>query len=180
MVNIFLVRHGETLANLNKVNYIESEYNGLTQNGINQAKSTALILADVIFDICYCSPLARAIETANEIIKLHPNLKVLTDSRIVERRWGDLEGKKVELGEPNRWYRYKQFNHANVETVDEMFERIQSFYGDIKLRHPGQNVLVVAHSGVNRVTRCYLDGFPVDGDLSSFGMSNADCVKFTI
>ena len=63
---IYLVRQGQTDWNLFR------RFNGVTetflnQNGIEQARKQAEELKDIDFDICFCSPQKRAIQTG-EII----------------------------------------------------------------------------------------------------------------
>lgn len=47
--------------------------------------------ADIHFDICYCSPLIRAKETA-EIVLKGRNIPIITDDRLKEMSFGIYEG----------------------------------------------------------------------------------------
>lgn len=65
---IYLVRQGQTDWNLFR------RFNGVTetflnQNGIEQAKKQAEELKDIEFDICFCSPQMRAVQTGEIIYK---------------------------------------------------------------------------------------------------------------
>ena len=70
---IYFIRHGQTDDNLNQI-YTGQKDVPLNQNGIEQAKSTAKELKDTKIDICFCSPLLRAKQTSEEIMKYHKNI----------------------------------------------------------------------------------------------------------
>ncbi len=168
---IYFVRHGQTINNVNKVFYDESAGPGLTEKGVAQAESTAEQLKDVKFDICYCSPKKRAVETMKIVTQSHPDLKVVYDERLSERSYGELMGQPQSVCEAgNRWMRYQKFPYKGVESVDDVYDRLKSFYDEIDDK--GKNVLVVAHSGIHRVSYCYFHGFPADNDLSKIKLEN--------
>lgn len=176
---IYFVRHGQTLGNLTNTFYDERLPNGLTELGKNQAKEAAEKLKNIKFDICYVSPLYRTVETSKEVLKCHPYLEVKYDDRIVERKWGvEGIGKSVDILGNNRWQRYREFPFGGVETVDEMFDRIKSFYEEIY--DDNKNILIISSSGVLRLSNAYFYGFPEDNDLSSskYSAKNGDIVVF--
>jgi probable phosphoglycerate mutase len=162
--------------NAKKLFYDESQQVGLNQTGIEQAHQTAELLKNIKFDICYCSPRKRAVETAQILLKYHPNTKIVYDSRIVERDWGQASGKHVSVCEPNRWHVDKVFDVKGVEDIFKVYERVKSFYDQIY--NPEQNILVVSHSGVAKVSNCYFNGFPQDGDWGKFHTTNTQVVTF--
>ena len=59
-----------------------------------------------------------------------------------------------------------------------MFKRIASFYDEILPKTKGKNILIVAHSGVGRLSYFYFTGKPKDGDYSNFKLDNAKVIKF--
>ena len=63
-----------------------------------------------------------------------------------------------------------------METIEDMYKRIESFYEQIK-SHKGKNILIVSHSGVGRLTHFYFNGVPDDGDYSNFKIDNAKIME---
>ncbi len=168
---IYFVRHGQTINNVNKVFYDESEGPGLTEKGVAQAEGTAEQLKDVKFDICYCSPKKRAVETMKIVTKAQPDLKVVYDERLAERSYGELMGQPISAcGTSNHWIRDQKLPYKGVESVDDVYNRLKSLYDEIDDK--GKNVLVVAHSGIYRVSYCYFHGFPADNDLDKIKLAN--------
>lgn len=66
----------------------------LNETGIKQAKETKQELENVKYDVLICSPMHRAIQTA-EIINKDKNVQMITDERIRERKLGELEGHEI-------------------------------------------------------------------------------------
>ena len=60
----------------------------MNQNGIEQAKKQAEELKDIEFDICFCSPQMRAVQTGEIIYKG----KMILDERLAEIDCGEFEG----------------------------------------------------------------------------------------
>ena len=79
---IYLVRHGQTDDNKN---HIIQGNKPLNETGKQQVEETAETLKDVDFDICFCSPLVRTIQTLDVIKKYHENLPIVYDDRLKER-----------------------------------------------------------------------------------------------
>ena len=120
-MKIYLVRHGESIANAKGIHQGQKIDTSLNKKGLEQAKKIAERLKDENFEIIYSSDLKRAYETAREIAKLQ-NLKIVKDKRLREK--------------------------ADEEKNIDLIERIKDFMKDVK-KHKG-NVLVVAHGGINR------------------------------
>ena len=90
-MKIYFVRHGET--NWNKERRIQGQADiPLNEFGRHLARETAEGLRDVPFDVCFTSPLGRAEETA-EIILRGRKVPIIEDDRILEMNFGVLEGK---------------------------------------------------------------------------------------
>ena len=177
---IYFVRHGQTDYNLKKI-YAGQKDIPLNKEGINQAKKTALKLKDISFDICYCSPLKGAKQTLEEIIKLNSKtFPVIYDDRLKERDYGKLVDKPVGSEPFNRWKIGvdEEINQKyEIETIPNVYNRIKSFFDEI-LKNHYKNILIVAHSGVGRVTSAYFNGMPKDQDLSNIKISNAEVLIF--
>ena len=168
---IYVVRHGQTDWNLQGRSqgwqYIE-----LNQTGIEQAEKLAQTLADVKFDVCFSSPLKRALKTAQTIY----NGEIIIDRRIIERINGELEGRPdwKELG-----VNFNDPNDANgkrygIEMLPDLQKRLSSFWDEILAKYSGKNVLVVTHAGTAMWSQVYFYGIPKDQDLSLYRLKNCE------
>lgn len=177
---IYFIRHGQTDDNLNQI-YTGQKDVPLNQTGIKQAKETASELKDTHFDICFCSPLLRAKQTCKEIMKYHKNINVIYDERLMERDYGTLVGLSVDSINYNRWNSIndeKMKNEFNAETITQVYDRLNDFYNEILVKHQNKNILIVAHSGVGRISNAYFNGMPENMDFSTFKISNASVTLF--
>ncbi len=176
---IYFVRHGQTDDNANGNLLTGWSATPLNEKGFEQAKETAKNLKDIKFDICFCSPLLRTRQTLDEIIKYHQNLNVIYDDRLKERDYGEITGQPANICKFRRWNANDEIPYK-METIPEMFDRIASFYDDLKRNYKGKNILIVAHSGVGRMTHFYFNGKPQDNDYSNFEIGNSKVMEIEI
>jgi broad specificity phosphatase PhoE len=133
----------------------------LSEEGRAQARAVGKALAGVRFDGIYSSPLSRAFETA-EIIVREANFpgEVVPIEDLSERRGGLLEGttraerearnpelakRFLSLPEEERW------TLVGAETDGQILHRFERAISGIRARHlPGARVVVVSHGGVMR------------------------------
>lgn len=177
---IYFVRHGQTDYNLNKI-FAGQQDVPLNGNGLEQARQTALELADVAFEVCFCSPLKRSAETCAEILKFHKGLNPVFDDRLKERCFGKLENKPISAAAFNRWKvgdGDSQIEAFGIEPIPDFYARVANFFEEISAQHSGKNVLVVAHSGVGRMATAYFCGIPQDNDFSEIKIPNAGVMTF--
>lgn len=148
---IFLVRHGETLWNL------EGRMQGhldvpLTEVGIEQAKAAAEQLQGISFGGFYCSDSQRAQRTALEIAnKINLQPQPLRELR--ERNLGVLQG----LTRAEAKQKYPQFIDAyltnpdyiipNGESLHQFVQRCTHIVEKLTQQHLKQNILIVTHGG---------------------------------
>ena len=90
--HFFLFRHGETTYNVN--GFVQGQTNNsvLTEKGHIQAYQVGQILKNHPIDVLISSPLKRAIQTAQEVLKSMPNVPFVTDERLTEVNVGEIEG----------------------------------------------------------------------------------------
>jgi len=174
---IYFVRHGQTNDNANGNLLTGWTATPLNEVGFAQARETAKELKNVKFDICYCSPLVRTRQTLDEILKYHKNLQIVFDDRLKERNYGEITGKPADICKFRRWNANDKIPFE-METIDELFERVSSFYDEILPKTKGKNVLIVSHSGVGRMTYFYFNGKPKDNDYSNFAIGNAKVMTY--
>ena len=85
-MEILLTRHGQTEWNLLKKVQGKADIE-LNEKGVKQAEETRDSLKNEEIDLILCSPLKRAIQTA-EIINQGRNIKMIIDERVSERDFG--------------------------------------------------------------------------------------------
>lgn len=160
MTTLILVRHGETDWNA------QHRWQGHSDTELNDAgREQARRLADELerVDALYSSDLARARETA-EILAGTIGLEVRFDPRLRERGFGAWEGltaEEIESSFPDeqrRWLAGIGAGAHDAEQFEAFAARVGSFIEEIALRHPDEEVLVVAHGGTIRVVHALAEG----------------------
>ncbi|MBQ1392628.1 MAG: histidine phosphatase family protein [Lachnospiraceae bacterium] len=160
-MKIILARHGETNWNLTG-QLIGQQDIVLNERGIEQAKVLRDKLANVQFDVCYSSPLARAKETAE--IVCEGRCQVICDNRLMERFGGIMEGKVI-----NDWNSFD--NDATMETGDSLLSRATRFIEDLKKTNY-DTVLVVSHNGLIKNLQHVIAGNNGEVDYRIGGLPN--------
>ena len=157
---LLLIRHGQSTANASGVWQGQTEF-PLSQEGRDQARRVGKALSGERFDAIYSSPLGRALETAEIIVRetgFRGDIVPIED--LTERRGGSLEGtthaerearnpdlvkKLLELSEEERW------TLVGAETDEEILHRFERAISGIRARHAeGGRIVVVSHGGVMR------------------------------
>lgn len=129
----------------------------LNSTGKEQALKLALSLADIKFDICYCSPLQRAVETAQKILKFHSNVPLYFDDRLMEIYKGDLEGTHNDSEKILKHENVDILMAHNIESKAHFFKRVKSFLDEIITLNEGKNILLVCHSGTVKMCNFYFN-----------------------
>ena len=157
-MKIYFVRHGETFWNKEKKIQGQSDI-PLNEYGIELAYVTADAMKDISFDIVYSSPLLRAKETADILVK-DRNLEVYTDSRLVEMSFGEGEGESLPEIHTHPEMKLYNFIHnpgeyippIGGETFEELYIRCKSFIDDVILPEEDKydTMLIVGHGALIR------------------------------
>ncbi len=158
----YFLRHGETPENQAGVLQGQTDTT-LTPSGRRTAEEAGRLLADRELGSIYASTLKRAWTTAS-IVSVMTRAPRFPLPGLMERHWGDYEGKPKSE-------RPEERDPEGVETMDAFSARVLHAMDSIDGPPP---VLVVAHSGVFRVLGRYL-GFSVEDTTS---ISSADLVYF--
>jgi broad specificity phosphatase PhoE len=150
MATIFLLRHGETAWNIEKVFRGQAEV-PLTENGRRQAQCVAIYLEEKGIETIYSSPLSRALETARivgETIGLLPEI----DKRITGLNFGKWQGRpysEIEGEYPRDFLNYKtaphRFRSPGGETLDQAQKRCMELLEEVGQKHPDGTALIVTH-----------------------------------
>lgn len=166
MLNVYLLRHGETAYNADGNRYCGRTDIELTEKGLGQASLVNSQLKGMVFDGVYASPLKRALYTA----EIASGIKtVQTDERLIEVDFGTWEGKTKEefiaenAGLWNNWMNDPAIARAGGtgESASEVVQRVDDFYQEMLRKHPSGNILVVGHNGINRLYLAYKLGMPL-------------------
>ena len=166
MLNIYLLRHGQTAWNADGNRYCGRTDLPLTKLGIEQAQRVFEQLRDHVFAAVYSSPLQRAFTTAQIA---SGGKEVITDRRLIEADFGNWESKSKEqfIKEDeelwNSWLADPAVTRAGRtgETAGEVIERVDDFFSSLISHHKTGNILVVAHNGVNRFYLAHKLGMPI-------------------
>ncbi len=162
------MRHAETDFN-NENRWMGVTDLHLNNFGFEQAKSAATILGSIEFDAIYCSPLLRALQTADVVASKQLHRKVLIEAGFAERGFGVLEG-KIKTDE----LRDKVETSQGVEPLLSVQSRLAKSFSRI----PSHGTfLIVSHSGIFRVLRKYF-GCKVSPDL--LYLENAEWVELIL
>ena len=156
MLDIYLLRHGQTQWNAEGNRYCGRTDIPLTETGHRQAEAVREHLKLVAFDAIYSSPLERAFVTARTSGGGKP---VIKDQRLIEVDFGNWEGKTKEqfiAEDPGLWERWMSDPFTaraggNGETGSEVIKRVDSFFNEILQQRKHSNILVVGHNGINRL-----------------------------
>jgi len=176
MLKIFLIRHGETEHNRDKIVSGISD-SMLTETGKLQSKKLAGYFANEKIDTVYASPLSRAIETAREITT-KKSLQVNCDERLREINFGEWEGKSWDFVHKtvSNWKEIRhEYRSPNGETQQEVSERVLAFLGEIKKKHKEGSIVIVGHGSVNKAFLGILLKISLK-ERYSIGQSNA-CIN---
>lgn len=155
MNHLYLVRHGENLANLTlEFSHRKVDYS-LTPKGRLQARQTAEYFHDKGIQAIYTSPLKRASETA-QIIGEAVGLPVEVVEHFREVNVGELEGQK-----PTRalWAQHdtvvNAWNNGHPEACfpggedyPTLLNRIRAGLDEVLTGKDNQNLIIVGHGGM--------------------------------
>ncbi len=154
MNHLYWVRHGESEVNLTKEFSHRLVDRPLTPKGILQAQQTAEYFDGARITAIYCSPLKRAVETA-QVIGKHLNLPVTPLEFFREIDDGDLEKQPPSpenwtlfLGVLDSWKRgdiYTSFPRG--EDYVTLLARMKAGFRYLVDCHQDARILVVGHGG---------------------------------
>lgn len=151
---IIAVRHGETAWNV--AARIQGQLDvGLNDTGRWQARRVGEALAAESISTVYTSDLGRAHETAQSI-GAATGVPVVPDPGLRERCFGLFEGKtftEIEETWPDQAHNWRKRipewqPPEGGESLIQLRERVTRTVQALALRHPGEQIVVVAHGGV--------------------------------
>lgn len=165
---LYIMRHGKT--DWNELHKLQGRTDiPLNDEGRNMAKEAAKMYEDVHFDVCYCSPLIRAKETA-ELVLHGRDVPIYYDNRIMEMSFGEYEGIENSFNIPdcpiNVLFKNPGNYHgaSDAETFEELYHRTGEFLNEViyPLLDEGKDVLIVGHGAMNCSIICQVKNIPVE------------------
>lgn len=151
---IIAVRHGETAWNVDA--RIQGQLDiGLNDTGRWQARRVGEALAAENISAVYTSDLGRAQETAQSIAEV-TGVPVVPEEGLRERSFGMFEGKtfdEIQQTWPDHAHNWRKRipewePPEGGESLLQLRERVTRTLQLLAARHPGEQIVVVAHGGV--------------------------------
>ncbi len=184
MGTVYVVRHGET--EWNAEGRIQGHTDvSLSEQGRSQAQVLGRRLAEVSFDVAYCSDLARASETAR-IILGGRTVPLRPTPQLREYQKGVFEGLTVHEYSKRYPDMYQaslvndlDFAPTGGETIRQTSARTAEFVAELRGNHLEDTVLIVGHGGSLRSVVVALMGLPLEANWK-FVMGNCAISVFEL
>jgi alpha-ribazole phosphatase len=176
---IHLIRHGQVVG-AGTPRYNGHADVGLSEFGVSQYHTIKEKFSGVAISACYSSDLTRCVTGAN-ILGAHFGVEPVTDRNLRELNIGVWEGKTwAELQDeyPVEWRARLAdivgYRVPGGENLLDLQARIMPVIDRIVVKHRGEEVLVVAHGGANRVILLNAIGAPLS---SLFNIEQNYCCR---
>ncbi len=177
-----MARHGESTGNRD-FTFQGCTDNPLTENGKRQCELLCERMKDIKLDAIYCSPLARAWETA-KMVGRHHKVQVIPYPSFMELGCGALEGMNMlDLHEvyPEQMHKW---DHEPWDFVGpgmdygapEAFAGVRRGLQCIVATHPEQTVFIAAHGGVLRMFNSIAQGLDIT-HIGEMGWGDNTCLS---
>lgn len=191
-MKIYLMRHSETDWNRQGRTQGQTDIH-LNENGRKIASLCGDGMKDIPIDLCISSPLSRARETAELVLRENTRFNdegriFKTDKRLLEVNFGEWEGLLaapskglIDVNLLRRYFREHDATYTpkGAETIAYVSQRTRNFLGDIArdtaLRD--KNILVMSHGCA---IRCMLGAFSGDPDYFNNMLTPLNCETYII
>ena len=180
---LYIIRHGRT--DWNDQQRLQGQTDiPLNEEGRRMAEAAAKEYAGIPFDVCFCSPLERASETAQILLKGR-NVPIRYDDRLKEVSFGVYEGMANSFQIPNCpvnqfFFHPEEYLSAveGGESVLELKARTGEFLREraYPLVESGKSVLIVGHGAMNMSIVCNVKNLPL-AEFWSTGIENCRLVR---
>ena len=180
---LYIMRHGKT--DWNKRHKLQGRTDiPLNDEGRMMAEKACIEYQDVHFDICFSSPLSRAVETAKIVLK-NRHIPIITDDRLVEMSFGEYEGVENSFETPDLPINVMFTNPekyvesvGGAKTFEELYKRTGSFLKEVvePLLKEGKDVLIVGHGMMNTSIIAQIRNIPIK-DFWSIGIEQCKLIK---
>lgn len=153
MTKLYLVRHGETIFNIQERIQGQSD-SPLTELGVRQAEAIARRLASIRFSTIYSSDSGRAMQTAKIVARSH-GLPITSTPLLREAKFGLVQGMtRTEIEEQfppeeHEWRRDRSLRPPGAETHAQVVARCREFLTALNPPLSGgtSEIAVICHGG---------------------------------
>lgn len=180
---LYIMRHGKTEWNARRKLQGRTDI-PLNDEGRLMAKKAHEEYKSVNIDVCYCSPLIRAVETAH-IMLSNRNIPIIEDERLVEMSFGDYEGLEKSFQIPDcpiniifdKPEKYTE-SIGGAETFSQLFARTGEFLREIiePQLQEGKDILIVGHGAMNASLISQIKGVPIE-EFWSAGLEQCKLIE---
>ena len=180
---LYIMRHGKT--EWNALHKLQGRTDiPLNDEGKLMAKQACEAYKALNIDVCYCSPLVRAVETAQIVLK-NREIPIIEDERLIEMSFGDYEGIENSFSIPNCPINviFKQPEKyiesvGGAETFAQLFARTGSFLKAViePQLQGGKDILIVGHGAMNASIICQIKKLPIE-EFWSAGIEQCKILK---
>lgn len=186
VAKIYLIRHGESLANTKGIYQGQTYDTKLSPLGMRQAEAVARRLRHEPVIGVIASPLIRAQQTARAIARFHP-VAIDIHRQIMETNHGAWEGKRA-ADIARKWpgtYRMwatkpSRVRFPNGETYDHLQKRVWRWW-QATVPNITESTVIVTHDNVIRIILAGVLGMPADSmwtfELQPTGITIMDVIK---
>ena len=144
MTTVSLVRHG-LVHNPTQIYYGRLPGFSLAETGRAQAAAAGHYLAGRSVEAIYCSPMQRAVETAQIIRAQFPTPAPLAECALLNEIHSAYDGQTVEEMERRDWDFYALATPPHEQPAD-VLNRILQFFDFARRKYPGQPIVGVSHA----------------------------------
>ena len=173
------MRHGRTVWNEKGIIQGRSK-NRLSLAGKSMTQDVALKYRDTKFDVIFCSPLMRTMQTANIMNQYH-NVKIIKDDRLIEIDQGIFAKRlKSSITKTEEKQRLMRDPACGIERYESVYERSKDFLQYLKEQNY-DNVLIITHNVSASLMGEILNNIQVDfknnDQLRKFGNAEIKCFE---
>jgi broad specificity phosphatase PhoE len=163
MFELIIARHGETAWNAADI-FRGRVSIGLSENGLKQASQLAEYLARKKIQAVYCSPLARALQTA-EAVARRQGVAAQPVEELTDLDFGEWEGVARQEVETKQARLYQEWLDTpesvkipGGETLQEARQRALAALDRIRAANPQGTVAIITHRVITKILVCALLG----------------------
>ena len=174
---IFIVRHTETVGNIEKRLTGRQDYE-VTPRGEKLIQKLTTELSNIKFDKIYSSTSGRAIRTVENLAKLN-NLEIETKEDLCEMYFGKYDGWKwedVNRIQPEIKQRQNEINEISgieeQETMEHVAERMDKCIRNIVQANIGKIILISSHGVAIEAFLRKISGIPFNQEREKFCQYN--------
>lgn len=184
-MKLIVTRHGQSEDNRTDPSIFSGRTDSpLSEYGKEQARKLALRLKDHPITQIYTSPLRRALDTAKEIKRYHPDARLIIDDDLAEMDFGIFEGlpklaamEKYKLHWDERARDRMNYKIPNGESYQDVYKRMTKVIDTIT--KSGKDTVIVAHGSLNKTIFMRMLNKSLD-DINDINWHNTSISTFNI